>query len=67
MRCIKMITEVFFVRKIDDEEYGCRNVEAVFSKYEDAEKYIENAGNLKFTFWDKHKEMLYIIEGCDVN
>lgn len=61
------MSSVCIVRKIDDYEYGHRNIDAVFSKYEDAKKYIDNAGNRKITFWDRHKVMLYTIERYTVN
>lgn len=34
---------VYIVRKISDHEYGCRNVEAVFSSYESAEAFVQNS------------------------
>lgn len=61
------MSSVCIVRKIDDYEYGHRNIDAVFSEYEDAKKYIDNAGNRKITFWDGHKVMLYTIERYTVN
>ena len=54
---------VWVVRKIVDYEYGCRNIEGIFSEPEAAEKYIEDAGNQgEFDFWNGSKEMLYTIE-----
>ena len=32
------MSSVYVVRKIEDYEYGHRNIEAVFSEYEDAKK-----------------------------
>lgn len=56
------MSSVYIVRKIEDYEYGHRNIEAVFSEYEDAKKYIDNAGNHEVAFWDRRKIMLYTIE-----
>ena len=57
---------VFIVMKISDFEYGCRKVDAVFKNYEDAEKYIENAGQSEVEFWNGSKEMYYTIDEWDV-
>lgn len=54
---------VWVVRKIVDYEYGCRNIEGIFSEPEAAEKYIEDAGDQgEFDFWNGTIEMLYTIE-----
>lgn len=58
---------VYVVRKIDDYEYGCRNIEGIFSTPEAAESYIESTGNQgEFDFWNGSKEMLYIVEEREV-
>ena len=58
---------VYIVRKINDYEYGCRNIEAVFEHEEDAKKYIHNTGNqFLYEFWNGSKEWQYIIEEYNV-
>lgn len=58
---------VYVVRKICDYEYGCRNIEAVFSTQEKAEEYVENSPhNQMYEFWDLHSEPNLIIEDYEV-
>lgn len=58
---------VFIVMELNDFEYGCREVAAVFERYEDAEKYIEDTGNQhEFKFWHGGKTMYYTIDEWDV-
>ena len=53
---------VFLVMELNDYEYGCREVSALFERYEDAEEYIENVGNQEeITFWHGGKAMYYTI------
>lgn len=58
---------VFIVKQVKDYEYGCRDIEAVFEKYEDAEEYIKRTNNQReIIFWNGSKEMKYIISKYEV-
>lgn len=58
---------VFIVKKIIDHEYGCRDIEAVFSTSKGAEEYIDSTGKqCEIEFWNKTKAMQYIIEKYEV-
>lgn len=58
---------VYIVEQVTDYEYGCRSIDAVFAKYEDAEEYVKNTNNqCEITFWDGSKEMKYHIEEYEV-
>lgn len=57
---------VYVVRKIDDYEYGCRNIEGIFFKPEDAEAYINKTGNSVVEFYNGSYEYNYIVEEHEV-
>lgn len=58
---------VYVVRKISDHEYGCRNIEAVFSTQELAEEYVNNSpDNWIYKFWDGISEPNLLIEDYEV-
>jgi len=58
---------VFVVLEICDYEYGCRRIRDIFSKSDDALKYIEALGNHTVEFWNGSKENKYIIESYPVH
>ena len=54
---------VYIVRKIIDDEYGCRDISGVFSTEQAAYEFIiRNKGTLMFKFWDGSQEPYMICE-----
>ena len=54
--------EVYCIMKIRDYEYGCREIESIWSTYESAESHVNELGQEEIIFWDDSVESLYTIE-----
>lgn len=56
---------VYIVMKICDFEYGCREVDRVFSTENEAKEYVESVQE-DIVFWNGKTHKLYTIEEWEV-
>ena len=58
--------EVYCVMEIVDYEYGCRDIESIWSTYEQAKEHIDELGNKTITFWNDSEMDKYTIDVYEV-